>query len=132
MTMASSSAMPRHSRKARLARNVRESSQSDLEPLSKSQMGELQRRIRDVEDRTRYLLVSAFTRRFALYYDVSNDTFAMNAPASGTPFKRRAAAMAIRHLLRPGVQVVRCRVDRRGRIVKSSVPHGRRRVAPRA
>lgn len=125
--------MSTHSRKARLARDLGESTQSAPEPLSRSQLRELRRRIRDVEDRTRYLLVSAFTRRFVLYYDVSNDTFAMNAPSSGTLFKRRTAAIAIQRLLRPGVEVVRCRADRRGRVVKSSVPHvrpnWRRRIA---
>lgn len=94
----------------------------DAWELSKSQVRELQRRVRDLNDRTRYLLVSVFTPRMVLYYNVSNDTFGMNDPSLGTLFKRRAAAVAIQRLLRPGIQVVQCRADRRDRIIKSSLP----------
>ena len=128
MTMTSSSAMATksHAARARFTRGAGVvSNNSDPGPLSKSQLREIQRRIRDVENRSRYLLVSAFTRRVVLYYDVSNDTFAMTEPTLGTLFKRRAAAIAIQRLLRTGVQVVRCRVDRVGRVVKSSVPRVR-------
>jgi hypothetical protein len=90
--------------------------------LSKSQIRELQRRVRDLNDRTRYLLVSVFAPRIVLYYNVSNDTFGMNDPSLGTLFKRRVAALAIQRLLRTGIQVINCRVDRRDRVVKSSLP----------
>jgi hypothetical protein len=53
---------------------------------------------------------------------VSEDVFAMNAPSSGTLFKRRPAALAIQHLLRNHVETVRCRVNRRGRLIESSIP----------
>ena len=89
---------------------------------SKSQVRELRRRVRDLEDRTRYLLVSVFTARVTFYYNVSTDTFGMNDPSLGTLFKRRAAAIAIQRLLRTGIQVVECRADRRDRVVKSSLP----------
>src|SRR6266540_3298223 len=127
--MPSSSAMGTNSQaaRARPTRNARTSTGNDPEPLSKSQLRELQRRVRDVDDRTRYLLVSAFTLRFVLYYDVSSDTFVMNDPSLGTLFKRRPAAIAIQRLLRTGVQVVRCRVDRRNHVVKSSIPRLRRK-----
>jgi hypothetical protein len=90
--------------------------------LSKSQLRELDRRLRDYRNPTRYLLATVFTPRFVLYYNVSNDTFGMTEPDLGTLFKRRAAAMAIRRLLRPDVRIVECRVDRHGRVIKSSVP----------
>lgn len=90
--------------------------------LSKSQVRELRCRFRDLEDRTRYLLVSVFTPRMALYYNVSNDTFGMNNPSLGTLFKRRTAAIAIQRLLRTGIQVIKCRADRHDRVVKSSLP----------
>ena len=115
-TMASSSAM-------RKVPRARESSQSeDLPPLSRSQIREITRRARDLEDRTRSLLVSAFSRTFALYYDVSSDTFVMNDPSLGTLFKRQSAARAIQRLLQNHVQIARCRVDRRNRLIESSVP----------
>ena len=91
-------------------------------PLTASQIRELNRRVDDLNDRTRYLLVSLFTRRLVLYYDVSRDVWAANDPAAGTLFKRRAAAAAIKALLRDSVRIVRCRVNARERLVKGSVP----------
>jgi hypothetical protein len=58
----------------------------------------------------------------ALYYNVSTDTFGVNDPSLGTLFKRRRAALAIRRLLRTGIQVIKCRANRHDRIVKSSLP----------
>jgi hypothetical protein len=104
----------------------------DAWELSKSQVRELQRRVRDLDDRTRYLLVSVFTPRMVLYYNVSNDMFGMNDPSLGTLFKRRAAAIAIQRLLRTGIQLIQCRADRHDRVVRSSLPRLRpiRRLLP--
>ena len=93
----------------------------DLPPLTPAQIRELKRRVLDLRDRTRFLLVSALTARTAFYYDVSRDTWGMNDPSLGTLFKRRATATAVQQLLRDGVQVVRCRVDDRDRLIKTSV-----------
>jgi hypothetical protein len=97
----------------------------DVPPLTPAQIRELKRRLVDLKDRRRFLLVSAFTARTAFYYDVSRDTWGMNDPSLGTLFKRRATATAVQRLLRDGVQVVRCRVDRRDRLIKKSVPRVR-------
>ena len=97
----------------------------DVPPLTAAQIRELKRRLLDLKDRTRFLLVSAFTARTAFYYDVSRDTWGMNDPTLGTLFKRRVTARAVQRLLRDGVQVVRCRVDGRDRVVKKSVPRVR-------
>ena len=94
----------------------------DPPPLTPAQIRELKRRVLDLRDRTRFLLVSAFTVRTAFYYDVSRDTWGMNDPSLGTLFKRRATATAVQQLLRDGVQVVRCRVDNHDRLIKKSVP----------
>src|SRR5271170_2222231 len=91
-------------------------SQSEDSPLTAAQLRELERRIRDAEDRTRYLLVSALGRKFALYYDVADDTFIWKDPRAATLFKRRAAAAAVKKLLSGRVEVVACRVDSRGRL----------------
>lgn len=91
-------------------------------PLTKGQIRELERRVRDFEDRTRYFLASVLTERHALYYNVSEDTFGMGEPTVATLFKRREAAQAIQNLLKSRVQVAACRVTRRGRLVLSSVP----------
>ena len=110
--------------KARKAPLGRGDGSSDVEPppLSRAQVRELARRVRDLDDRTRYLLASALTAKHTLYYDVSEDTYVMDNPAHGTQFKRRAAAMAIQGLLSSRVRIVECRVSRSGRLILSSVP----------
>jgi hypothetical protein len=90
-------------------------------PLTAAQMRELDRRLADARDRSRYLLASVFGPRFVLYYDVAQDSFVMNAPQAGTLFKRRAAAEAVAKLLRPGIDILPCRVNNAGRLVLRSV-----------
>lgn len=93
-----------------------------MAPLTKRQIRELERRVRDSEDRTRYLLASVVTPRFILYYNVSEDHYAMNEPYDATLFKRRPAAEAIRSLIGGRDEIVKCRVDKRGRLVLRSLP----------
>ncbi|MFQ5828536.1 MAG: hypothetical protein ACE5JD_05195 [Candidatus Methylomirabilia bacterium] len=76
----------------------------DDEPLTKAQIRELRRRVGDLDDPVRYVLVSELTPRFALYYDVSDDVYAMNEPKGGTLFKRRQTALAVKRSLRSGVR----------------------------
>ena len=78
------------------------------EKLTASQARELQRRMADLRDQTRYLLVSKMGPRFALYYNVSDDVYAMNDPRGATLFKRRNAALAVKALLGPRIRVIRC------------------------
>jgi hypothetical protein len=47
--------------------------------------------------------------------------WAANDPAAGTLFKRRAAAVAVRSLLRSDVQIVKCRVNTRERVINASI-----------
>jgi len=63
----------------------------------------------DLDDATRYLLVSQITPRFALYYNVSDDVYVMNDPRRATLFKRRKAALAVKALLRGSVRLLRCK-----------------------
>ncbi len=49
--------------------------------LTPAQIRELRRRVADLDDVTRYLLVSQMAPRFALYYNVSDDVYVMNDPA---------------------------------------------------
>ena len=74
-----------------------------------------------MEDRTRYLLVSATLPGISLYYMVQDDSWSFDDPTTATLFKRRASAKAVQALLRPGVFVVPCRVDDRGRLVLGSI-----------
>ena len=90
-------------------------------PLTPAQRRALDRHVKDMEDRTRYLLVSATLPGISLYYLVQEDSWVFDDPTTATLFKRRASAKAILSLLRPGVFVVPCEVDDRGRLVLSSI-----------
>jgi hypothetical protein len=90
-------------------------------PLTAAERRELDRRIKDADDPRRYLLVSATLPWFSLYYEIQEDAWLIDDPSRATLFKRRAAAQAICELLRPGVRVVPCNVDARGRLVLSSI-----------
>ena len=90
-------------------------------PLTPTQRRALARHVKDMEDRTRYLLVSATLPGISLYYLVQDDSWAFDDPTTATLFKRRASAKAIQTLLRPGVFVVPCEVDDRGRLVLGSI-----------
>ncbi len=119
---------------ARLSKRVRrpvEVSPHDPPDLTRAQTRELDRRLADLHDRSRYLLVSRLGPRFDLYYNVSEDTYGMNEPAHATLFKRRQAAAAIKRLLGKGIDLIRCRVDRRGKLVLRSVPSPKRGPAKR-
>ncbi len=93
----------------------------DNQPLTAAERRELERRIKDADDPRRYLLVSATLPWFSLYYEVQEDAWLIDDPKRATLFKRRAAALAIRELMKPGVFVVPCTVDARGKLVLSSI-----------
>jgi len=62
----------------------------------------------DLDDVTRYLLVSQMGLRFALYYNVADDVYVMNNPRGATLFKRRKAALAVKALLGGSIRILRC------------------------
>ena len=66
----------------------------------------------DLDDVTRYLLVSQMGPRFALYYNVSDDVYAMNDPRGATLFKRLKAALAVKALLGGSIRILRCKSRR--------------------
>lgn len=79
----------------------------DDEPLSPALIRELKRRLRDSRDPVRYMLLSEFSRRFILYYNVSSGMFAMNEPSGGTLFKRREAAEGVKKILGKGITIAK-------------------------
>jgi hypothetical protein len=90
----------------------RESDPVDDE-LTPAQVRELRRRMVDLDDTARYLLVSQMGPRFALYYNVSDDVYVMNDPRGATLFKRRKAALAVKVLLGGGsIRILRCKSKR--------------------
>jgi hypothetical protein len=89
--------------------------------LSPAQRRELDKRIDDLNDRTRYLLASTLGPNFVLYYNLSEDTYGWNDPSHATLFKRRKAAQAIQQLLGDKDSIVECAVDKKGKLDKKSV-----------
>ena len=75
--------------------------------ISPEWIRELKRRVKDSRDPVRYMLVSEFTRKFILYYNVTSDTYAMNDPSRGTLFKRREIAKSVKTHLGNGVALVK-------------------------
>ncbi|NJD31731.1 MAG: hypothetical protein FIB04_07585 [Gammaproteobacteria bacterium] len=90
-------------------------------PLTAAERRELERRIKDADDPRRYLLVATTLPWFSLYYEIQSDAWLMDDPTRATLFKRRAVARAVSEQLKPGVSVVPCMVDARGRLVLSSI-----------
>jgi len=68
----------------------------DYPPISDEDVAELQRRIVDLEDPTRYMIESdlGYTGSFILWYSITDDTWCSDQP-SGTMFKREAYAQAV-------------------------------------
>lgn len=89
--------------------------------LSPAQRRELEKRIEDLHDRTRYLLASTLGPNFVLYYNLSEDTYGWNDPTHATLFKRRKAAQAVQQLLGDKDSIVECVVDKKGKLVAKSV-----------
>jgi hypothetical protein len=82
-------------------------------PLTPAQIREIRRRVADLDDPVRYLLVSHMGPRFVLYYNASDDLYAMNDPKGGTLFKQRKVAESVKRTLGKGVEIVECRTTRR-------------------
>jgi len=89
--------------------------------LSVAERRELEQCIKDLEDRTRYLLASSLGERITLYYNIADDTFSWDDPQGASLFKRKVAAQKIRTILGSGVKVLSCRVDKRGHLLKRSI-----------
>jgi hypothetical protein len=100
--------------------------QVDSDELSPSQLRELDRRIKDLDDRKRYILVSTLGPNFVLFYNVSEDTYGYHEPGHATLFKRKKAAQAIQHLLGDNAGIIECAVNKRGQLVKKSIKMGRK------
>ncbi len=96
-------------------------SPEEVRDLSAAERRELERAIKDLDDRTRYLLGTSIGERIVLYYNIADDTYTWDEPKNATLFKRKAAAVKVRTLLGSGVRVLECRVDKRGQLLKKSI-----------
>jgi len=120
-----------NSRKPAGGKPTRKTDADDIPELSRAEMRELERRVKDLEDRTRYLLVSSIGSRIVLYYNIADDTFTWEEPKEATLFKRKAAASKVKSLLGRGVEIVECRVDKHGKLLKSSLQPQAKSKQPR-
>jgi len=103
--------------RARGARRKQRNGAADherLPPLTKAQVRELKRRVADLRDPVRYLVVKQIGSRFAMYYDASDGLYAMNDPKGATLFKYRAVAVAVQRELGRPARVLRCTTKRSG------------------
>lgn len=80
----------------------------DPDPLSPAERREILRRIRDMDDPTRYLIRDRLFegRRMQLYYNVSDDVWT-SSKADATLFKRRPSAAAIARLLGSRTRIIK-------------------------
>jgi hypothetical protein len=93
---------------ARISGRIAPKEDVDDDPrLSPEWIRELKRRLKNSRDPARYVLVSEFTRKFILYYNVTSDTYAMNDASRGTLFKRREVAESVRSHLGKGIALVK-------------------------
>ena len=95
--------------------------------LSKAQIRELERRVRDMDDPRRFVLASEFLPTFVLYYDVSDNVYVMNDLSAATVFKKRKAAKAVKALLGKGVRIVECRKLKSGKLKRVTPVRGRKK-----
>ena len=95
--------------------------------LSKAQIREIERRVRDIDDPRRFVLASEFLPSFVLYYDVSNNVYVMNDLSAATVFKKRKAAVAIKALLGKGVRIVECLKLKSGKLKRVTPVRGRKK-----
>ena len=96
-----------HARRTRESARHNRCAQHDSE-LTPTQIKELEREIKDARDPTRHLIISRLLpgSRFVLYYNVSDDVYAMDNPEGGTLFKLGKAAELIRKSLGRGNEII--------------------------
>ena len=99
-----------------------DSDASDFPPLSAREIAELKRTVDELRDPTRYVIVSAFSKRFCLYYCPEDGNYVMNEIPEAAMFKRKAEAVAVAKVLdrgrrkraRRSLQVIAVRKTKRG------------------
>lgn len=101
---------------------MKKSRDDDDDSLTAAEWRELQRRVADSRDPTRYLVVSKLGPRHTFYFDVVDGNFTLNRPAGGTLFKRRKHALAVAALLGKRHRVVRCSTRRKAGVLVPVLP----------
>ncbi len=105
----------------------------EFPPLSKRQLAELKRRVADMKDPTRYVIVSSFLPTFSLFYCPSDGVFTMNEIPETACFKRKAEALAVAEALERrrrkrtrDLQIIKVKKTKRGvRVLEAVEVDGR-------
>ena len=105
----------------------------ELPSLTKRQVAELERRMADAMDPTRYGIVSSFLPTFSLFYCPADGVFVMNEIPETALFKRKVEALAVARALERrrrrrtgGLQVIEVKKTKTAvRIVQPVHVHGR-------
>jgi hypothetical protein len=92
----------------------------DEEPIAPAFRRELERRLRDIEDPTRYIVVSAFFKNFVLYYNALENTYGMNNLSYGTAFKSLKVAQAVCRVMGSGNTLIEVRRTKSGAIKRTT------------
>ena len=110
----------------------------EFPPLTKRQLAELERRMADMMNPTRYVIVSAFSPSFSLFYCPSDGVFVMNEIPDAALFKRKAEALAVTRALERGqrkrargLQVIQVKKTKRGVRLLEGVHVDRRTWKPK-
>lgn len=77
----------------------RPKAEHELPSLTKRQVAELERRMADAMDPTRYVIVSSFLPNFSLFYCPADGVFVMNEIPEAALFKRKVEALAVARAL---------------------------------
>jgi hypothetical protein len=107
----------------RKGRPVAKSPITDTEEprLSAAWIREIERRVKDSSDPTRYVIVSVLLpgprRRWELFYDISDDMWAMDIQ-DATLFKRRRTARVVADLLGDRYEVIEVRVGKNRKVIR--------------
>jgi hypothetical protein len=111
----------------------RPKSDDEFPPPAKRQLAELERRMADAMDPSRYVIVSSFLPKFSLFYCPGDGIFVMNEIPDTALFKRKAEALAVARALERrqrkrerGLQVIQVKKTKRSvRIIEEVHVDGR-------
>ena len=100
--------MKKQKRPARRVNRRVDRFEDEYEPLTKTEIKEIERRSKDLRDPTRYMIVTRLLKsaKWTLYYNLTDDVWAMDQEG-GTLFKRRKIANAVLKCLKGSGELIK-------------------------